>query len=195
MNLRRLVKAALFAAAALIISPLALVSWIEKHLLRSEWVFTGCAQLLALMPGWPGTRLRGAFYWAALDSCSWETDIGFGTLFTHRHARLAPQVSTGNYCVLGHVNIGPDTRLASRVSIPSGKRQHLDEAGALSAITQFDTVSIGEGCWVGEGAIVLADVGARSIVGAGAVVSRSIPSGSLAGGNPAAVVRELPGRT
>jgi acetyltransferase-like isoleucine patch superfamily enzyme len=94
--------------------------------------------------------------------------------------------------VLGHVNIGADVRLASRVSIPSGRRQHLDDSGALSDGTRFDSVTIGEHCWVGEGAIVLADVGARSIVGAGAVVTRAMPGNTLVSGNPAVAVRELP---
>lgn len=191
MSLRLALKAAVFAVAAVLVSPLALLSALEKRLRLGEAVFTFCAQLLALMPGLPGVWLRGAFYWFSLERCSWQTHIGFGSLFTHRGARLAPRVSTGSYCVLGHVDIGADTRLASRVSIPSGRRQHLDEHGVLSSVTRFDTVSVGEGCWIGEAAIVMADVGAHSIVGAGAVVSRSMPGGHLISGNPAAAVREL----
>ena len=58
--------------------------------------------------------------------------------------------------------------------------------------TRYDRVSIGARCWVGEGAIVLADVGADSIVAAGAVVVKPIPAACLAGGNPAQVLRSPP---
>lgn len=194
MNARRAIKAIVFLASLLLASPLWLLSWLEKRLTCGEQLFGFGAQLLAVLPGPPGLWLRGAYYKATLDHCSWETHIGFGSLFTHRGATVAERVSTGAWCVLGHVNIGAETRLASRVSIPSGRRQHLDETGALSDCTRFDTVTIGEHCWIGEGAVILADVGARSIVGAGAVVTRAMPGNTLVSGNPAIAVRELPPR-
>jgi hypothetical protein len=193
MNARTLLKRLGFVLAVIATAPLWLLSWLEKKLSHSEALFGFGAQACAVVPGPPGLWLRAAFYWAALDECSWETHIGHGSLFTHRGAHVAARVSTGAYCVLGHVRLGKGTRLASRVSIPSGKRQHLDEAGALSDGTQFDTVTVGAGCWIGEAAVVLADVGACALVGAGAVVTRPIPGGVLASGNPAMVVRELPG--
>ena len=89
---------------------------------------------------------------------------------------------------------GARTRLASRVSIPSGKRQHLDEQGGIShGETVFTQVRIGADCWLGEGAIVLDDIGEASIVAAGAVVGHAMPGGVLIGGNPAKVIRALPG--
>jgi acetyltransferase-like isoleucine patch superfamily enzyme len=192
VNPRNIIKGLVFIPAVLLTSPLWLLSWIEKQLTRSEVLFTFGAQTCALIPGHPGLWIRAAYYWATLDECSRETHIGFGSVFTHRGAHVAPQVSTGAYCVLGHVYLGKGTRLASRVSIPSGKRQHLDDDGALSGGTQFDTVTIGAGCWIGESAVVLADVGARSVVGAGAIVTRKLPGGVLLSGNPATVVRVLP---
>lgn len=191
MNLRHILKGIVFIIAVGLAAPLWVLSWLEKHTTKSEALFSIGAQASALVPGHPGLWFRAAFYWATLDSCSWQTHIGFGSLFTHRGAQVAAGVSTGAWCVLGHVRLGAGTRLASRVSVPSGGRQHLDDSGLLSDGTRFDTVSIGEGCWIGEGAIVLADVGARSIVGAGAVVTRAQPGGMLIGGSPASVVREL----
>lgn len=194
MSPRFLIKALIFVVAAVLTSPLWVLSWLEKRLTRSEALFTLGAQLCALVPGHPGYWIRAAYYRATLEACSWKTHVGFGSMFTHRGAHLGPNVSTGAYCVLGHVRLGVGSRLASRVSIPSGKRQHLDDSGALSDGTQFDTVRIGPGCWIGEGAIVLADVGANSIVGAGALVTKPQPASVLVSGNPAVVVRELPGR-
>jgi acetyltransferase-like isoleucine patch superfamily enzyme len=81
--------------------------------------------------------------------------------------------------------------MASRISIPSGRRQHLDESGRLSSEPRFDTVEVGAGSWIGEGAIIMANVGEYCIVSAGAVVVNNMPPTSLLAGNPAVVVRAL----
>lgn len=54
-------------------------------------------------------------------------------------------------------------------------------------------VSIGSNVWFGAAAMVLpgVSVGDDSIIGAGSVVTRDIPGGVLAVGNPCRVVREL----
>jgi maltose O-acetyltransferase len=54
-------------------------------------------------------------------------------------------------------------------------------------------ISIGSNVWLGAAAIVLpgVSVGDDSIIGAGSVVTRDIPGGVLAVGNPCRVVREL----
>lgn len=186
----RVVKVLAFCVCLVLVMPLIAASWLEKRLSRSEAVFTLCAQLLAPLPGLPGALLRGAYYFGTLRSCSWETHVGFGSIFTHRDATLARHASMGAYCVIGHAQIGEAAMIGSRVSIPSGKRQHLGADGRLSASEgRFERVSVGSGSWVGEGAIVLASIGARCIVSAGAVVTREMPDGCLIAGNPAQVVR------
>ena len=52
-------------------------------------------------------------------------------------------------------------------------------------------VTIGSDVWVGGGALILAGVtvGSRSIIGAGSVVTRDIPEGVFAAGNPCRVIR------
>ena len=54
-------------------------------------------------------------------------------------------------------------------------------------------ISIGSNVWLGAAAVVLpgVSVGDDSIVGAGSVVTRDIPGGVLAVGNPCRLVREL----
>jgi maltose O-acetyltransferase len=57
-------------------------------------------------------------------------------------------------------------------------------------------VVIGSDVWVGGGAIFCPGVrvGSRSVIGAGSVVTRDVPDGVLAAGNPCRVIRELKGR-
>lgn len=54
-------------------------------------------------------------------------------------------------------------------------------------------ITIGSDVWVGGGAIVCPGVtiGSRSVIGAGSVVTRDIPEGVVAVGNPCRVVREI----
>jgi len=54
-------------------------------------------------------------------------------------------------------------------------------------------IDIGSDVWVGAGALILPGVriGARAVIGAGSVVTRDIPAGMFAAGNPCRVVREI----
>jgi maltose O-acetyltransferase len=54
-------------------------------------------------------------------------------------------------------------------------------------------VEIGSDVWVGGGAILCPGVkiGSRSVIGAGSVVTRDIPEGVFAAGNPCRVIREI----
>jgi len=192
MSLARLLKRLLFVVAAMVVWPLWILSWLERRLGLGEEAFLFGAQLLALMPGLPGAFLRSAYYVGTLERCHWEVRIGFGSIFVKRAASMARHASMGNYCVIGNADIGEGVMIGSRVSVPSGKRQHFDESGRLSATAgQFDRVRIGARSWVGEGAIVMADVGEHSVVGAGAVVVNRIGDRMLVSGNPAQAIRPV----
>src|SRR4051794_11590259 len=56
-------------------------------------------------------------------------------------------------------------------------------------------VAIGSDVWVGGGTIICpgVSIGARSVIGAGSVVTRDIPAGTFAAGNPCRVIREITG--
>jgi len=54
-------------------------------------------------------------------------------------------------------------------------------------------VTIGDGVWLAAGVLVCPGVtiGENTVVGAGAVVTRSLPAGVVAYGNPARVIRQV----
>ena len=56
-----------------------------------------------------------------------------------------------------------------------------------------EPVLLKKGCWLGANVIVLPGVtiGENSVVGAGSLVTKSIPAGVLAAGNPARVIRNI----
>jgi acetyltransferase-like isoleucine patch superfamily enzyme len=58
---------------------------------------------------------------------------------------------------------------------------------------QTAPVLIGDDVWLGMNVIVLkgVEIGSQTVIGAGSVVSRSLPSGVIAAGQPAVVIREI----
>ena len=54
-------------------------------------------------------------------------------------------------------------------------------------------IEIGSDVWVGGAAVILpgVSIGSRAVIGAGSVVSRDVPEGVFAAGNPCRVIRQL----
>lgn len=54
-------------------------------------------------------------------------------------------------------------------------------------------VTIGDGCWIGGGAIILpgVNIGKGSVIGAGSVVVKDIPDNCVAVGNPCKVIKKI----
>jgi maltose O-acetyltransferase len=69
----------------------------------------------------------------------------------------------------------------------------LSAAGRRTGLESGQPVTIGDEVWVGGGVIICPGVriGARSVIGAGSVVTRDIPAGVFAAGNPCRVIREV----
>jgi len=167
--------------------PFALLSCIEKYTFNLRICFSLGAHAVALFPGIPGNFIRTAYYMMTLSKCSPTAIISFGSYFSDRRARIYNNAGMGAYCVIGYADIQEGTRIASHVSIISGLHEHGNSSGQGAA--GFDEgkrekVTIGKNCWIGERAVVGANVGDDSIVGLGAVVINDVPSGSMVMGNP-----------
>lgn len=67
------------------------------------------------------------------------------------------------------------------------------ESGEYFCRTYARPITIGNGCWLGGGVIVLPGVtiGDGSVIGAGSVVTKDIPPDSVAVGNPCRVIRQI----
>ena len=190
-KLKLIIKRVALAVAYIPVQPLILLSRLGSAY-GSERFFSACASFLALLPGMTGSYLRLAYYKGTLASISPDVFIGFGSYFSKRESVVGKYVNIGSFCILGHVTLGDRVLVASRVSIPSGLRQHSRryDMGNPSEELIYDHVTIGSDCWIGEGAIVMADLGERCIVSAGSVITRAMPAGRLIGGNPARVLPE-----
>jgi maltose O-acetyltransferase len=93
---------------------------------------------------------------------------------------------------VAQVTIGDDVQVGPYVQLLTAT--HPVEAEARRAKWESaEPISIGDNVWLGGGVIVCPGVtiGDDTVVGAGAVVTRELPEGVLAVGNPARIVRAL----
>lgn len=119
----------------------------------------------------------------------------------HNGERYTPSLRIGDGTVIGRdallacvgsIEIGREVLMSDRVVVADSSHAHADPA--LSVLRQPMVaprpVRIGDGAFVGAGAVILPGVtiGERAVVGANAVVTRDVPAGAVAVGNPARVV-------
>lgn len=187
--MRKLLKETVVYLCMLLIFPCIFLAWAEKKLGEKEEVFSFFAQFFSLIPGKTGSYIRVAYYKGTLKQGTTNFFMAFGSFFSHRNVVLEDNVNIGAYCIIGCTHIGRDVMLASKASVPSGKDQHVAENGGVSRKLNLQVVKIGERTWVGEGAIVMNDVGDDCVVSAGTVVTKIIPSKTMAIGNPCRILK------
>ena len=176
----------------LIVRCLHLVTWPfgQPARLGHKWggfeaPFDFSAKLLSLLPGKMGQYVRASFYMQTLAECHYDVAVAFGAFFSHPTARVGRSVTIGSYSIVGTAELGDKIEIASRVSILSGRHQHGNGLNDISKEPVYESVRVGEGCWIGEGAIVMASLGSHCIVGAGSVVTKPAPERTILAGNPA----------
>jgi acetyltransferase-like isoleucine patch superfamily enzyme len=167
-------------------------SFLVRHALFGEQAFRASSQTISLLPGFLGDYLRAEFYRLTLSRVGVDVQICFGTLLSSRQATIGDHVYIGSHCVIGNVDLGADVLLGSNVHLLSGQAQHgiadLERPIRLQP-GHYQRIQVGEDTWVGNGAIVMASVGSKCVIGAGSVVVADIPDGSVAAGNPARILR------
>jgi len=190
--MKRILKMIFTIAASLLVMPLVLICKALAPVSEKDSFFTGIGQALSLLPGKFGSYLRVAFYRQTLLSMTQNTYMGFGSWFSHPEAQIGNGVYIGAYCIIGKCRIGADCTIGSNVHILSGKRQHNFSRTDLPVQEQggvFDTVEIGENCWIGNGAIIMAGMGRQCVIGAGSVLTKNAGDHEMLAGNPAKVIR------
>ncbi|BFT29632.1 acyltransferase [Alteromonas sp. D210916BOD_24] len=176
----------------LVMLPVTVLFFILKPLSNEDELLSAFSQGISLLPGKIGSYLRAGFYRFALTHCAPDALIGFGTLFSHCDTDIHRGVYIGPQSNIGKCAIGENTLLGSGVHVMSGKGQHNFDDDTMPIKDQggtFAKVTIGANCWVGNAALIMANVGAGSVIAAGAVVVDDIPENAIAVGNPAKVVK------
>lgn len=91
-----------------------------------------------------------------------------------------------------HIYIGDYTMIGPNVTIATAGHPICPELREKGY--QYNMpVHIGKNCWLGAGVIIMPGVtiGDNTVIGAGSIVTKDIPSGVVAVGNPCSVLREV----
>src|SRR5262249_7354370 len=121
-----------------------------------------------------------------------DCQLSFGRVFSEPTAEIGRSVYVGVYCCLGDITLEDDVLLGSHISIMNGGSQHGIERLDIPIREQpgvWPRITIGCDTWIGDRAVVLANVGKHCVVGAGSVVAKPLPDYAIAVGVPARVVR------
>lgn len=122
----------------------------------------------------------------------------------HRYAKLSVYGNAGKKAVL---SIGDGTAIGDRTEIHAGERVTIGNDTVISwdcCIMDRDyhklnsetevtkPVEIGNNVWIGCNVIIVkgVSIGDGAVIAAGSVVTKDVPSGALAGGNPAKIIKE-----
>jgi maltose O-acetyltransferase len=111
------------------------------------------------------------------------------------HVAIGAQTFVNYGCIMLDVvpiRIGAACQIATNVQLLAATHP-LDPARRRDGWEYGEPITIGDNVWLGGGVIVCPGVtiGDDTVVGAGAVVTRDLPAGVVAVGNPARVLREL----
>ena len=153
-----------------------------------------CQRLNRLPPGASAARrhaLLSALFGGSTDvyvTPPFHCDYGY-------NVKLGANVYFNFNCVVldvAPVVIGNNTLFGPAVQVYTALHP-LSVEGRRTGTEHGRPVTIGDDVWVGGGAIVCAgvNIGSGSVIGAGSVVTRDIPAGVLAVGNPCRVVRSI----
>ena len=148
---------------------------------------------VGLIPFQIGDLVREIYYKYTLMSVGENVHFGFGCNFTHQDVEIGDNSKIGYGCVMGRAKLGKDVLMGPNISVLSGKNMHGTDDKRIPIRLQkgcLQKVNIGNDVWIGAGAIIMADLGDGTIIGAGSVVTKPVESYHVAAGNPAHVLRE-----
>ena len=91
-----------------------------------------------------------------------------------------------------HIYVGDYTLFGPNVVVATAGHP-IDPELRARGLQYNAAVHIGKNCWIGAGALIMPGVtiGDNTVIGAGSVVTKDIPSGVVAVGNPCRVMREI----
>jgi maltose O-acetyltransferase len=127
---------------------------------------------------------RGSFHVEPVFRCDYGFNIHIGDNFYANYDCTILDVCA--------VTIGDDVLLAPGVHIYTATHP-LDPKTRRSALEYGKPVRIGSNVWIGGCAVICpgVSIGDDCVIGAGSVVTRDVPAGTMAAGNPARFIKNV----
>lgn len=190
--MKNVIKKFTRAVVILVMLPLVILYFLLIQVANKDNIFSAFSQFISLFPGQLGNYSRAAFYRFSMTHCDLDTVIGFGTLFSQQDTELVSGCYIGPQSNIGKCRLEANCLLGSGVHVMSGRDQHnfddlntpISQQGGI-----FTKITIGEDTWVGNGALIMANVGKKCIIAAGSVVIHDLPDFAIAAGNPAKIIK------
>lgn len=158
--------------------------------------FDTAGEMLAFIPGGLGRLWRRAWYRLTLDHCGRDLCVDWMAVIRTPRARVGDNVYIGVFCWIGWADIGDDVMLGGHVTVLSGSRHHSFDRTDVPMSRQGGhpaCVRVGQDVWIGNRAVVMADVAEGSVVGAGSVVTKPHEPRTVLAGAPARPLRRREG--
>ena len=120
-----------------------------------------------------------------------HTEIGEGCFMNFNFTvQDDARVTIGSHC-----DFGPNVTIVTPLHpmLPDERRGVVCNDGEERFLCYAKPVTIGDDCWFGANVVVSPGVtiGSGCVIGAGSVVTRDIPAGVVAAGNPCRVIRRI----
>ena len=179
------------ALTAVAVAPRTVTFALRCRMVGHERAYLELSERAACWTGIRGERMRVALHRRIGTQIGEHAVLRHGCILERPPLSIGPMTMLGHYAHVQHASIGADCLVSDHVLVMDGRRQHhfdrldipVNEQGGI-----VRQVRVGDDCFIGAGAKVLADVGDHCVVGAGAVVLEPVADYKIVAGNPARVI-------
>lgn len=160
---------------------------------------------------------RGFFFKPRVNSCGSLLRVGAGVKLKKKNCDITlgrkvniyagAKLSAWGTDQKAEIIIGDGTAIGDRTEIHAGKSVTIGSGCAISwdccimdrdyhkldsDTESYAPVTVGDNVWVGCNCLIMkgVNIGSGAVIAAGSVVTKDVPAGALAGGNPAKIIRE-----
>jgi acetyltransferase-like isoleucine patch superfamily enzyme len=154
-----------------------------------SWFYSSFAFVNYRSESTNGVRIGSdtGIYYSSFFDLGPDGEVNIGNFCTIVGAIISTnaRIEIGDYSFIGHKVVLADTFAC----VPRAHRISKKRESSVRTL-----ISLGENCWIGAHATLLAGahIGTNSVVGAGSVVDFEVPANSIAAGNPARIVGTIP---